>query len=188
LGMHEKGRMVRQRLYKYYKFYERWLNDMRILNKVIVAGLLALYMASSAMAAITVKSVLPELAKYGMVRPTWKPGEVTVGDTSTSVRLYHDYNGNVVATTVVFNGTDMPNTYRVLALCYLIIQINMGKNHVLDSRNVDNFLHKMRYLDRTITHNLKLNKETRFAYDDLDVLGYKDEKNHLILVGFKPSR
>jgi len=97
-----------------------------------------------------------------------------------------DGRGRVVVAGVGFYGRNMDAVYMAMAAFYVFMQADMGKSVGEGRAYVDRMVVKMRRLEDTIAHNLKLNPATRFPYDDFDVAAWKGDGGYIV-IEFRPQ-
>jgi len=97
-----------------------------------------------------------------------------------------DGRGKVTVAGVGFYGRNMDAVYMAMAAFYVFMQADMGKSVGEGRADVDRMVVKMRRLEDTIAHNLKLNPATRFTYDDFDVAAWKGDGGYIV-IEFRPE-
>ena len=101
-------------------------------------------------------------------------------------KLKLDGNGRVLVAGVGFYGKNMDAVYMAMVAYYVCMQADMGKMMSNDKSTVRAMVLKMRRLQDTIAHNLRLNPRTSFTFDDLNVMALKGGGGYIV-IEFRPE-
>jgi hypothetical protein len=97
------------------------------------------------------------------------------------VLVTFDSQGNITKTTTGFDEftANTSDIIKTLTTNYAFLQLQMGKNQVLDSKTLTR---KMMYLIDTIKSNLRIANKTKFRYDDMVIYAEREDKMIFIIM------
>lgn len=142
--------------------------------------------ASAAELPWTTSAIAKMLSKSGFTVVESKDNVVWVRASGpVFARIELGNRGKVNRAGVAFTGKNMEAVYAAMVSFYTFMQADMGKYNWESSE--EKMLKRMRRLEDTIAHNLKLNNNTTFTYDDFRVSAWKDATHGYIVIEFEPA-